>query len=58
MERDGVDEKLEILGRELPQIDLPTEGIVQRIQKLAWRLNRSLNDGLTTERQDPRLALA
>ena len=44
MERDGVDEKLEILGRELPQIDLPTEGIVQRIQKLAWRLNRSLNE--------------
>ena len=44
MERDGVDEKLEVLGRELPQIDLPTEGIVQRIQKLAWRLNRSLNE--------------
>ena len=44
MERDHVDEKLEILGRELPQIDLPTEGIVQRIQKLAWRLNRSLNE--------------
>ena len=44
MDRDGVDEKLEILGRELPQIDLPTEGIVQRIQKLAWRLNRSLNE--------------
>jgi DNA-binding MarR family transcriptional regulator len=44
VERDGVDEKLEVLGRELPQIDLPTEGIVQRIQKLAWRLNRSLNE--------------
>lgn len=44
MERDRVDEKLEVLGRELPQIDLPTEGIVQRIQKLAWRLNRSLNE--------------
>ncbi len=42
MERDGVDEKLDVLCRELPQIDLPTEGIVQRIQKLAWRLNRSL----------------
>jgi DNA-binding MarR family transcriptional regulator len=44
VERDRVDEKLEVLGRELPQIDLPTEGIVQRIQKLAWRLNRSLNE--------------
>ena len=44
MERDGVDEKLEVLARELPQIDLPTEAIVQRIQKLAWRLNRSLNE--------------
>jgi DNA-binding MarR family transcriptional regulator len=44
VERDLVDEKLENLGRELPQIDLPTEGIVQRIQKLAWRLNRSLNE--------------
>lgn len=44
MERDVVDDKLEILGRELPQIDLPTEGVVQRIQRLAWLLNKSLNE--------------
>jgi DNA-binding MarR family transcriptional regulator len=44
VEGDAVDAKLEALGRELPQIHLPTEGIVQRIQRLAWRLNRSLNE--------------
>ncbi|MGE5690684.1 MAG: MarR family winged helix-turn-helix transcriptional regulator [Pseudomonadota bacterium] len=44
MEPDVVDAKLEVLGRELPQIDLPTEGVVQRIQRLAWLLNRSLNE--------------
>ena len=44
MERDVVDEKLEIWARELPMLDLPTEGLVERIQKLARHLHRSLGE--------------
>ena len=44
MEHDAVDEKLDVLARELPQIDLPTEGVVLRIQWLAKRLIRSLDE--------------
>ena len=44
MERDVVDEKLETLAAELPQIDIPTEGVVQRIQRLSWLLRKSLDE--------------
>jgi DNA-binding MarR family transcriptional regulator len=44
MERDVVDEKLDIWARELPALDLPTEALVERIQKLARYLNRSLDE--------------
>jgi DNA-binding MarR family transcriptional regulator len=44
VDRDVVDEKLEIWARELPLLDLPTEGLVERIQKLARHLNRSLDE--------------
>ena len=52
-ERDGIDGKLEIWGRELPQLDLETEGLVERIQKIARGLRRSMDEtaaqfGLTT----------
>ncbi|HET6380195.1 MAG TPA: MarR family transcriptional regulator [candidate division Zixibacteria bacterium] len=44
--RDVVDRMLEIWGRELPDLDLQTEGVVERIQKLNKYLDRALNDTL------------
>lgn len=38
-EPDSIDEQLEVWGRELPTLDLETEGIVERI----WRLSRHLD---------------
>ena len=37
---------LEIWKRELPQLDLATEGIVERIQKIAWRINKAMDETL------------
>ena len=45
-EPDGVDRMLEIWKRELPDLDLATEGIVERIQKLNKQLARALNETL------------
>lgn len=42
--RDSVDAALEVWARELPQIDLETEGIVERIGKLARLFWRSLDE--------------
>jgi DNA-binding MarR family transcriptional regulator len=50
VEPDSVDEQLEVWGRELPTLDLETEGIVERIQKLQWHLDRSARE--TLERFD------
>jgi DNA-binding MarR family transcriptional regulator len=45
-ESDIVDERLSVWGRELPSLDLQTEGIIERIQALAKHLERSMNDTL------------
>lgn len=45
-QRDGVDRMLDIWKRELPDLDLATEGIVERIQKLNRYLDRALNETL------------
>ena len=37
---------LEIWKRELPQLDLATEGIVERIQKVAWRIDKAMAETL------------
>ena len=42
-ERDWIDARLEIWAAELPELDLATEGIVERIQKLAHRLDREMD---------------
>jgi DNA-binding MarR family transcriptional regulator len=43
---DDVDSVLNIWKRELPDLDLATEGIVERIQKIAWRINRVMDETL------------
>ena len=43
---DHVDRMLEIWKRELPDLDLATEGIVERIQKLQRYLERAMNETL------------
>jgi DNA-binding MarR family transcriptional regulator len=45
---DLVDRKLEVWARELPELDLATEGIVERIQKLERYLRRSMDETLAT----------
>ncbi len=44
MPDDSVDKKLAVWARELPDLDLETEGIVGRIQYLEKRLRRSMED--------------
>jgi DNA-binding MarR family transcriptional regulator len=44
--RDNVDRMLEVWKRELPDLDLDTEGIVERIQKLTKYLDRAMNETL------------
>lgn len=44
--RDAVDEKLLIWKRELPDLDLATEGIVERIQWANGYLNHAMNETL------------
>jgi DNA-binding MarR family transcriptional regulator len=43
-ERDSIDDRLAIWGRELPNLDLVTEGVVDRIRKLAKHLSRTLDE--------------
>lgn len=43
---DAVDRMLEVWKHELPELDLATEGIVERIQKLTKMLDRTLNETL------------
>lgn len=45
-QRDIIDGKLEIWAAELPDLDLATEGIVERIQKLAHRFDRAMDETL------------
>ena len=44
--RDHIDEMLEVWAREIPDLDPLTEGIVERIQILAWNFNQALDDTL------------
>jgi DNA-binding MarR family transcriptional regulator len=45
-EQDHVDRFLETVKRELPEIDLAVEGIVDRLSGLNWRLKRMLDETL------------
>jgi len=49
---DHVDLMLEIWKRELPDLDLATEGIVERIQKLQRYLDRAMNETLADFKLD------
>jgi DNA-binding MarR family transcriptional regulator len=44
--QDAVDAKLQTWARELPDLDLETEGVVARIQHLEKRLKRSMEETL------------
>jgi DNA-binding MarR family transcriptional regulator len=44
--RDIVDDKLQIWEREIPELDVATEGIVERIQKLARAFDHSMDETL------------
>jgi DNA-binding MarR family transcriptional regulator len=43
---DAVDRMLEVWKHELPELDLATEGIVERIQKLTKLLDKTMNETL------------
>jgi DNA-binding MarR family transcriptional regulator len=53
-EWDELDEMLEVWAREVPGLDPLTEGIVERIQKLAWRFNASMDTTLAEFRLERR----
>lgn len=44
--RDRLDERLDVWKREIPNLDIPTEGIVERIQILARYFDRSMDETL------------
>ena len=50
--QDQVDRMLDIWKRELPDLDLATEGIVERIQKLQRYLDRAMNETLADFKLD------
>jgi len=52
--RDQIDEMLEVWAREIPDLDPLTEGIVERIQILAWNLNQSMDETLAEYEVDRR----
>lgn len=45
-ERDALDDSLEVWAREIPDLDALTEGIIERIQILAYNFNQSLDETL------------
>jgi DNA-binding MarR family transcriptional regulator len=53
-EQDRLDERLRIWKREIPNLDVPTEGIVERIQVLARYFDRSMDDTLAEFELDRR----
>ena len=53
-ERDALDDSLEIWAREIPDLEPLTEGIIERIQILAWNVNHSLDETLATYELDRR----
>ncbi len=42
-ERDQLDDSLEVWAREIPDLDPVTEGIIERIQILAWNFNQEMD---------------
>lgn len=46
IERDSIDGRLEVWKTELPELDLGTEGIVERIQKLTRRFDHAMDETL------------
>lgn len=52
--RDALDDSLEIWAREIPDLDPLTEGIIERIQVLAYNFNRSLDETLEAYELDRR----
>ncbi len=46
IERDLIDGKLELWAGQIPHLDLATEGIVERIQKLEQRFHRAMDETL------------
>jgi DNA-binding MarR family transcriptional regulator len=53
-DRDALDDTLEIWAREIPDLDPVTEGIIERIQILAFNLNQSMDETLATYELDRR----
>lgn len=53
-ERDRLDEKLQVWKREIPGLDVPTEGIVERIMTLAKYFTRSMDETLEEQELDGR----
>lgn len=53
-DRDALDDSLEIWAREIPDLDPLTEGIIERIQILAYNVNHSLDETLATYELDRR----
>lgn len=53
-ERDQLDESLEAWAREIPDLDPVTEGIIERIQILAWNFNQSMDETLAEFELDRR----
>lgn len=53
-EPDSLDDSLVIWAREIPDLDPLTEGIIERIQILAWNVNHSLDETLETFELDRR----
>lgn len=52
--RDALDDTLEIWAREIPDLDPLTEGIIERIQDLAFNVNQSMDETLKTYELDRR----
>jgi DNA-binding MarR family transcriptional regulator len=54
IERDALDESLAFWAHEIPDLDPLTEGIIERLQILAWNVNHSLDETLETFELDRR----
>jgi DNA-binding MarR family transcriptional regulator len=53
-DRDALDDTLEIWAREIPDLDPLTEGIIERIQDLAFNVNQSMDETLKKYELDRR----
>ena len=53
-ERDSLDDTLEIWAREIPDLDPVTEGIIERIQILAFNVNQAMDETLAKYELDRR----